>query len=253
MEVSPPPSVSRRPRIFLDICSGSTRPLSTAMLNNNKDVLSIDILICNEMDLLNDQFYLSLLRLCASGIVAYTACSPSCAEYSRLKLKPGGPPALRSPEHHSGLPGLNADQMTRVQDSFIILYRCTQCLQATYASGGHGHLEQPPTAMSWEEECSQQWISTAACSCINLAACHFERNWNKAWLLATSLAALQVLGCVCEHDRSTHEDIVGKKDSTGRYLSRQTAEYPPKLASAFATIVSPLIDSNFGICHFHRP
>ena len=95
MEVSPPPSVSRSPRIFLDICSGSTRPLSTAMLNNNKDVLSIDILICNEMDLLNDKFYLSLLRLCASGIVAYTACSPSCAEYSRLKLKPGGPPALR--------------------------------------------------------------------------------------------------------------------------------------------------------------
>ena len=196
------------------------------------------------MDLLNDAFYLQLLRLCASGVVAYTACSPSCAEYSKLKLKPGGPPALRSPEHLSGLPGLSADQMSRVQNSYIMLYRCTQLLQATYAAGGHGHLEQPPTAMSWEEDCAQQWIQSAACSCVHLAACHFDKNWNKAWLFATSFPPLQVLGCVCEHDRNSHENIMGKKDASGRYVSRLTAEYPSQLADSFANIVAALIDSN---------
>ena len=242
--VSPDANSASCPRIFLDVCSGSTRPLSKALLALHKTVLSIDILLCSEMDLLNDSFYLQLLRLCASGIVAYTACSPSCAEYSKLKLKPGGPPALRSPQHLEGLPGLTAEQLTKVQDSYTMLYRCTQLLQATYAAGGHGHLEQPPTAMSWEEDCSQQWIQSAACCCIHLAACHFDKNWNKAWLFATSFPPLSVLGCTCEHDRNSHENIMGKKDASGRYVSRLTAEYPSKLAEAFANIVAPLIDSN---------
>ena len=51
-------------------------------------------------------------------VCEWRACSPSCAEYSKLKLKPGGPPALRSPEHSAGLPGLSAEQMSRVQDSY---------------------------------------------------------------------------------------------------------------------------------------
>jgi len=58
MQVSPEVSVSQHPRIFLDICSGSTRPLSKALLAMHKTVLSIDILLCSEMDLLDDAFYL---------------------------------------------------------------------------------------------------------------------------------------------------------------------------------------------------
>ena len=242
--VSPEFKRSTHPRIFLDVCAGSTRPLSKALLALHKTVLSIDILLCSEMDLLNDTFYLQLLRLCASGIVAYTACSPSCAEYSKLKLKPGGPPALRTSAHLEGLPGLTAEQLSKVQSSYVMVYRCTQLLQATYAAGGHGHLEQPPTAMSWEEDCAQQWTQSAACCCIHLAACHFDKNWNKAWLFATSFPPLKVLGCVCEHDRNSHENIMGKKDASGRYISRLTAEYPSKLAEAFANIVAPIIDSN---------
>jgi len=84
------PAVSQHPRIFLDVCAGSTRPLSQALLKLDKVILSIDILLCSAMGLLDDQFYLQLMRVCASGIVAYTGCSPSCAEYSRLKLETGG-------------------------------------------------------------------------------------------------------------------------------------------------------------------
>ena len=77
-------------RLSLDICSGSTRPLSSAVMKLGGDVCSIiDILVCTEYDLLNDEFYLDLLRLAASGRIGYFACSPSCNEYSVLKLKPG--------------------------------------------------------------------------------------------------------------------------------------------------------------------
>ena len=69
-------------RIFLDICSGATRPLSQACLNRGKCILSFDILINADMDLLNDNSYEQLLRLCSSGVVPYASASPSCGQYS---------------------------------------------------------------------------------------------------------------------------------------------------------------------------
>ena len=86
-------------RIFLDIYSGATRPLSQACLNRGKCILSFDILINADMDLLNDNSYEQLLRLCPSGVVAYASASPSCGQYSRLKLRPGGPPPVRTPDY----------------------------------------------------------------------------------------------------------------------------------------------------------
>jgi len=76
------------------------------------------------MDLLNDVAYEDLLRLASSGRIAYGAASPACCEYSRLKLRnDDGPRALRSPEHLSGLPGLNMDE------AFNVLVHCV--LQGT--------------------------------------------------------------------------------------------------------------------------
>ena len=245
--VAPSPSASLNPfqnlRIFLDVCAGSSRPLSKALQQYNIDLLSFDILLDASMDLLDDSVFLQLLKLCASGVVAYGAFSPSCGEYSRLKLREGGPPPLRDPDHIDGLPGLDCYSTLKLQNSFTMLDRCCQCLMAVYSSGGHGHLEQPPTAMSWQEPSVQQWLRTSGAFCIHLAACKFGRNWNKAWMFASSLQSLQVLACTCDHSKSTHENIGGVIDSTGQFKSRQTAEYPSELAQQFASITAPLFSS----------
>ncbi|CAE7042088.1 unnamed protein product [Symbiodinium sp. CCMP2592] len=83
--------------------------------------LFLDICCGEQLDLLNDDTYDHLLRLCFAGIVRLAHGSPPCKEYSRLKLRPGGPPAIRSPDHLNGLPG------------------------------AHVSLEQPTNAMSWLE------------------------------------------------------------------------------------------------------
>ena len=228
-------------RIFLDICSGSNRPLSKAILAQGGDVCSVDILLCQDYDLLNDAFYLKLLRLAASGRIAYAACSPSCNEYSVLKLKPGGPPALRSQEFLDGLPNLTADQLSRVQNSHLMLFRCTELLQVVLSAGGHGHLEQPPSAMSWLENCTQKWLLSGGYHCIHLAACAFGRNWPKSWMFASSFAPLISLACLCEHPPGHHPPLAGVRDETGGFLSRRTAEYPEQLADKFAQIVLPLV------------
>ena len=203
--------------------------------------MKFDILVHTTDNLLNSECFEQLLRLCSSGIVAYSAASPSCCEYSRLKLLPHGPPALRTPQHLDGVPGLSGENLQKVQESAIMLERCIICLQVTISSGGHGHLEQPKSAMSWEEPVVQQFIKQHACSCISVAACGFGKDWHKYWMFASSFIPLEKLACTCPHPPGSHQQIAGVKTSTGQYLSTETAEYPSNLASQFAQIILPLL------------
>ena len=126
-------------KIFLDICSGVTRPLSMALLEQGHSVLSFDILLDSSLDLLADGPYEALLRISASGKVGYGAASPACCEYSRLKLRQDdGPKALRSPEHLSGLPNLTPWELQRVQESFTMLSRCGTTPQCDVLAGASG-------------------------------------------------------------------------------------------------------------------
>ena len=68
------------------------------MLERGCKCFPVDKLIDAKMDLLDNNFFEPLLRICASGLVGYGAAAPNCGEYSRLKLQPGGPPALRTPQ-----------------------------------------------------------------------------------------------------------------------------------------------------------
>ena len=110
-------------RIFLDICAGYQRPRSSSLKKFGCDVCTFDILVHSEDDLLNDNRYELLLRLACSRQVAYSAGSPSCNEYSRLKLRPGGRIALRTPDHLDGIPGFTYDQQLKVPNSATMLSR----------------------------------------------------------------------------------------------------------------------------------
>ena len=205
------------------------------------DHLSVDILLDPQMDLLSDAFYESLLRVCASGVVGSGAASPSCGEYSRLKLRPNGPKALRTPEFSAGLPELAPDELQRVQESFITLFRRIQCLRLIHLAGGHIHLEQPTNAMSWLEPEVQQFLKLSAPYCVNLAACSFDVDFAKSWMFATSFFPLTQLGSQCNHAPGAHRSIVGVRKADGPFLSRGIATYPVKLCQQFALLVSPLL------------
>ena len=238
---SPPDFHQGDGRIFLDICSGATRPLSEAILAQHGDVLAFDILRDSRMDLLNDQSYEQLLRVCSSGQVAYGAASPSCAHYSRLKLHRPGPKALRTPEALQGVPGLNSDELLQVQNSYMMLFRCVTCLTLIYQAGGHAHLEQPPTAMSWLEDCVKSFLTLISAWCVVISACGYGKNWYKQWMFASSWQRISELGHLCQHPPGSHISLVGTISETGEFLSRQTACYPEALATSFAHIVAPLV------------
>ena len=236
-------SVHGARRVFLDICCGVNRPLSNAVLSLGGDCFSFDVLVQVSYDIFDDVVFERLLRICASGIVGYNANSPACKEYSRLKLKPHAPPALRTPEFLEGKPGISADDLLSVQESRLMLTRCVSCASLTFDAGGHSHLEQPPSAMSWQEPEVQSFISSCRCHC-TVAACHFDRDWAKSWMFSTTCEEVSSLACICHHGPHSHQQIAGVRTESGAYLSRYTAEYPPLLAMAFAKCILGLIDHN---------
>ena len=59
----------RGARILLDICAGSERPFSAAVLAKGGSVLSVDMLLDASMNLLCNSFYEQLLHICGSGII----------------------------------------------------------------------------------------------------------------------------------------------------------------------------------------
>ena len=196
------------------------------------------------MDLLDNSAFESLLRLASSGQVGYGAASPSCNDYSRIKLKAdSGPRAIRTPEHLNGIPNLTHSEQLRIQSSHQMLYRCLVCLSLIFQAGGHCHLEQPANAMSWLEPMTRQFLLAISAACICIPACKFHWNIYKTWMFASSFHALQVLGGKCTHPPHSHESIQGVRDQWGNFVSRATACYPPDLATSFAETISPLLTS----------
>ena len=191
------------------------------------------------MNLLCNSFYEQLLHICGSGIVGYAAASPSCAEYSLLKLRGDAPFATRTPDFLDGLPGQSISDYQRVQESHELLLRCCTCLSVVHASGGHGHLEQPSNAMSWQETCTCSWLQQSSAILVLLPACMFNVDWAKTWLMASSFQSLGALGAVCPHGRDAHPAQYGRH--AGGFSSRKTAKYPKDLADAFAGAICPLL------------
>ena len=231
-----------KPGFFLDICCGVSAPLATCMQSLGADVLCIDILRDATMDLLNQAFYEQLLFLSGSGAVGYAAASPSCNEYSLLKLSGGPPYALRTPAHLTGLPDLTPAELARVQASHTMLQRACCAISAVHLAGGHAHLEQPSGAMSWQEPCVQAWLAQCSAALCLLPACAFGKDWAKTWLTASSYRGLSAIAAKCTHPHGSHRPQKGWAE--GAWLSRNTAEYPPELRQAFASCISHLVSGS---------
>ena len=128
-----------------------------------------------------------------------------------------------SPAARSGLPERSTWAFgPRVTDSRELLTRCCQLLTAVFDSGGRVSLEQPPSAMSWEESVVSAFLLRGSASLVYIPACVFGVSIHKAWLFATTFAPLIQFATVCSHDRGAHLDVRGLRDEWGGYFSQQT-------------------------------
>ena len=237
------PAHTGSPGFFLDICCGANAPLSESLRMSGVQCVCVDALGSEPLDLLNDKTYDNLLRLAFSGIIRMAHAAPPCKEYSRLKLRPGGPRAIRSPDFLNGFPDNTRSQQQRVEVSQKLMYRSVCILRAVFASGGHASLEQPTNSMAWLEPFVQDFISEVQATLSVIPACSVGVEVAKQWLFASSFAPIQQLAGTCSH-KGQHQSVIGTRDEQGHFLSQRTAEYPSALTSRYSNIVSPLFEGH---------
>ena len=214
------PVHSGTPGFFLDICCGANAPLSECLRQSGIQCVCVDALGSEPLDLLDDRTYDSLLRLAFSGIVRMAHAAPPCKEYSRLKLRPGGPHAVRSPDFLNGFPDNTRSQQQRVEVSQKLMYRSVCILRAVFASGGHASLEQPTNSMAWLEPFVQDFLSEVQATLSVIPACTVGVDVAKQWLFAASFAPIQQLAGTCSHT-GQHQSVIGTRDEQGHFLVQQ--------------------------------
>ena len=134
--------------VFLNICSGAKAPVSLAMQALGRDCFQpVDIIHGDHMDILKDECFSLLLGFCSSGLIRAAIASRPCGEFSRLKLRPGGPRPCRTPAEPGDCVSNDWDQARAAQSSALLHDRCRELLSRV-ASLGCVIFEQPSSSMT---------------------------------------------------------------------------------------------------------
>ena len=165
------PSILPQGKFCLDLCVGSPCPLAQSLREAKVAFLSIDVFLSDQHDLLENSAFECILRIAASGQVAYTAAAPNCSEFLPSPLHQPGQSSVRTLDHPFGIPNPTPQEQHRIDSSREFLHRCLHCLQATVAAGGHGHLEQPKEALSWQDPRTNQWLMLHGRFLVAVPAC----------------------------------------------------------------------------------
>ena len=228
----PPSPEAIEGNIFMELCCGPNRPLSKAFLDTGVSVISVDILRGSDQNLLDDTAFDRVMRIAGSGKVQLAHASPECIEYTRLKLQAPGPKPVRTPEHMQNLPGLSEEEQQRHRVSRTLFVRCVAILEAVYAAGGHVVLEHPVNSLAWLEPEAVAFMKRIQADLNVIPACKYGMNIYKRWLFVSSYRELRALSGCCQHEPDAHVDIRGKRDASGKYLSKLTADFPAQLCNA---------------------
>ena len=146
-----PPQPATQPRFFLDIFAGVHAPVSRAAADQGLDRFQpMDITSHSSHDILLDPVFEALLKLCWSGCIGLIMGAPPCKEYSRLKMKPGGPPPFAPQTTWMGCP-TSPHTAQKGSGQRRDHRRGRALLYAVMSRGGIGVLEQPPGSLAWLE------------------------------------------------------------------------------------------------------
>ncbi len=224
-----------RQRFFWEIFSGPNSPLTTAIHDSGIPCIQpFDLLIDNKFDILNDSCYELMLRIVATRLVGSLHAAPPCTEYSLLKLKNPGPRPCRSPQCMDSPLFDDEECHQRFYSSREILRRTEHLLRLNHIHGGYSSLEQPSSAMSWDEDfillaCQEFLVEEAVFS--HCATCRSdEEPWSKEWKFVSNIPGFSDASLICTCNYK-HSSFAGKRNPDGTFKSKNTSEYPQKLVN----------------------
>lgn len=177
--------------------TGKRQPLSTLVASLGIETLRpFDILLNSKLDILDDEFYFTILRRVASRQIGTIIATPPCTEYSLLKLKQPGPKPCRLPDKLEEPLFDTPDCHPRFFSSREEILRRTSTIivHVNHSHGGYSGLEQPLHAMSWNESNTRGSgrFPYRICSFWSLPGCwtnHMRKHWTNIGFLYPTFRA----------------------------------------------------------------
>ena len=200
-------------KIFLDLCAGASRPLSSAALLASFMVLSVDTLCGDALDLLCDSTFELLLRICFSGVVWFACASPPCgsslrSSFELVQVQPQS-------DHVNILSGFLLYRSIK-PCACNPAWRCLSDVSLFYLLSFRSgrwrcSLEQPANALSWRQRLAPGATLFARsvgymllCGCV---LSWFSLDIHKRWMFATAFDGLSSVGCICNPGRDAHLSV----------------------------------------------
>eukprot|EP00974_Lingulodinium_polyedra_P117156 11162107-Lingulodinium_polyedra.AAC.1 len=161
---------------------------------------------------------------------------------SRARNRPGGPPALRSPEFPTGLPSLRGKNASKVADGNALCKFSVQLLRMCARLGIPCIMENPSTSWLWQQPCVLAACALPGARTISVDFCACGTPWRKRTTLLgfnVDLTSLQCLHCrgrgVCSFSRQPHQQLLGQ-NNCGQFWTKVAEPYPRMLCRALAKI-----------------
>ena len=239
-----PPSSRLSPlpsnRLLVDLFAGASAPVSEAAAALSMDrILLLDLLHGVGFDLADSDAFSSLCELAASGLVGAAIAAPPCSAFSRARLRPGGPRAVRTLQYPCGIPYPSVAQQRELDSSRLLHFRTRHVLALVASRGGIICLENPSSSILWLDPTVRDWLLTHAPFSAHVAACQHNVNLSKAWTFWSNYPIISKIASVCPHGPGAHPSFAGKRLPDGSFASRHTACYPASLAAALAKCFQP--------------
>ena len=239
-----PPSSRLTPlpssRLLVDLFAGASAPVSVAAAALSMDrILPLDLLHGVGFDLADDAAFSSLCELAASGLVGAAIAAPPCSAFSRARLRPGGPRAVRTLQYPCGIPYPSVNQQRELDSSHLLHFRTRHVLALVACRGGIICLENPSSSILWLDPTVRDWLLTHAPFSAHVAACQYNLSLSKAWTFWSNYPIISRIASVCPHGPGAHPSFAGKRLPDGSFASRHTACYPASLAAALAECFQP--------------
>ena len=264
---------------ILNIFSGPyNRPdgLTAALHQLGYDVIEVDNSTefggGHKHDILNDQFFNSLLHDANNKRFRAVLAAPPCSTFSvsrfydfsdpKRPTADRGPPPVRDRQNILGLPNVPEKHLRELREANSIIARLVAIIEAAAAGGASWWIEQPADRgnplhhITYDEKLKQHgplWLMPSiielqkkhSAHTVTFAQCMYSDppTWQKYTTLMFSEDLLEHLGPMakmcCNHRKEEHSGLKGKTKE-GTWLSNKASAYPPKLATALASALPPI-------------
>ena len=218
-------------------------------------------------DLMNDDFFYSLLQRVQSGEFFAVIASPPCSTFSISRFfapadpRYEGAPPVRTRDYPFGLPNLAREQRAEVRNANLLLRRCLAVLGTAISIGSEIVLENPAdrgdkskahTFIS-EQHCPiwclpdvQDLLNNCCGRLVTFPYCALGEPKQKYTTLLVSaglLPALSSLGdLTCTHQK--HLEVAGgQRNASGVWNSASAARFPSSLCLLLAQSCAGLLGS----------